>query len=176
MPASRHVGLALLVAAATALTAAPGVAAKGRHHHDRGGRDVIANLWEWNWRSIGRECTTVLGPAGYGGVQVAPPQDSLSRSGHPWWEVYQPVDYGLTSRMGDEAQFQAMVATCRAAGVDVYVDAVINHMTGQGDTSYGGVHYAKYEYAGLYSSADFHHTPDDCPTSDGTIQDFNNWI
>ena len=50
-----------------------------------------------------------LGPAGYAGVQVAPPQDSLQRTAlgngsdtvlHPWWEVYQPTDYTLTSRMG----------------------------------------------------------------------------
>jgi len=142
--------------------------------------DVIANLFEWNWPSVARECATVLGPAGYGGVQVAPPQDSLSRSGpapvHPWWEVYQPVDYNLTSRMGTEDQFKAMVATCRAAGVKIYVDAVINHMTGQGDTSYGGVHYAKYDYPGLYTSADFHHYPADCPEPDGTIHDFNNYL
>ena len=112
--------------------------------------DVIANLFEWNWNSVAHECTTVLGPAGYGGVQVAPPQDSLSRQAsagapvHPWWEVYQPVDYNLTSRMGNESQFKSMVATCRNAGVKVYVDAVINHMTGQGDTSYGGVFFYYY--------------------------------
>ena len=73
---------------------------------------VIANLWEWNWPSVARECTDQLGPAGYGGVQVAPPQDSVKRQHlgdgsdtilHPWWEVYQAVDYALTSRMGDEA-------------------------------------------------------------------------
>ena len=144
--------------------------------------DVIANLFEWNWNSVAHECTSVLGPAGYGGVQVAPPQDSLSRQAsagppvHPWWEVYQPVDYNLTSRMGNENQFKSMVATCRSAGVKVYVDAVINHMTGQGDISYGGVHYSKYDYPGIYTFADFHHYPADCPTPDGTIDDFNNYL
>src|SRR5690242_3583627 len=63
--------------------------------------DVMANLFEWNWPSVAKECRTVLGPAGYGGVQVSPPQDSLKRTTlgdgsdtvlHPWWEVYQPVD------------------------------------------------------------------------------------
>ena len=75
--------------------------------------DVQANLWEWNWNSVARECETVLGPSGYGGVQVAPPADSLSRDYttsdapilHPWWEVYQPVDYRLTSRFGTSAEF-----------------------------------------------------------------------
>src|SRR5436305_8191953 len=67
--------------------------------------DVIANLWEWNWPSIGSECTNVLGPAGYGGVQVAPPEDSIALGGHQWYDVYQPADYNLTSRMGNETQF-----------------------------------------------------------------------
>ncbi len=148
--------------------------------------DVIANLFEWNWNSVAHECTSVLGPAGYGGVQVAPPQDSLSRQAsagppvHPWWEVYQPVDYNLTSRMGNENQFKSMVATCRSAGVKVYVEAVINHMTGQGDISYGGVQYSKYEYPldspHIYTFADFHHYPADCPTPDGNIDDFNNYL
>ena len=160
-------------------TAAPPMAADG----GRDGRqhDVIANLFEWNWPSVADECVHVLGPAGYGGVQVAPPQDSLMRTQavdppvlHPWWEVYQPVDYQLTSRMGTEAQFRAMVATCRAAGVKVYVDAVINHMTGQGEVSYGGVHYTHFAYPD-YGVADFHHAPADCPTAGG-IDDFNNFL
>ncbi|MEA5455073.1 alpha-amylase family protein [Sinomonas sp. JGH33] len=135
-------------------------------------KDVIANLWEWNWPSVAKECTDVLGPNGYAGVQVAPPQDSLARDGHPWWEVYQPVDYGLTSRMGNEEQFKAMVSACRAAGVKVYVDAVINHTTGQGDLSYGGVSYTHYSYPD-YGYADFHHYPADCPEPDNGIHDWN---
>ena len=147
------------------------------------GQEVIANLWEWNWRSIARECVTVLGPKGYGGVQVAPPQDSVKRTElgngsdtvlHPWWEVYQPVSYRLTSRMGSEAEFRAMVTACRGAGVKVYVDTVINHMTGQGTLSYGGVRYTKYEYPGLYNRANFHQPGDGCPTTGG-IDDFNDY-
>ncbi len=147
--------------------------------------DVVANLFEWNWTSVANECTTVLGPKGYGGVQVAPPQDSLKRTAlgngsatilHPWWEVYQPVDYNLTSRMGNEAQFQAMVETCRNAGVKVYVDAVINHMTGQGSLSYGGVNYTHFSYPGLYTTANFHQKGTDCPSASGGIEDFNNLI
>src|ERR1041385_2655749 len=56
-------------------------------------KDVIANLWEGPWPSVGTECGSVLGPAGYGAVQVAPPADSISVAGHPWWDVYQPAAY-----------------------------------------------------------------------------------
>jgi alpha-amylase len=143
---------------------------------------VTANLWEWNWTSIRSECGT-LAKLGYDGVQVAPPQNSLKRTAgdaetptiHPWWEVYQPVTYDLTSRMGNEAQFKSMVKACRKAGVKVYVDAVINHMTGQGSTSYGGQDYTTpytYPDAG-YVPSDFHVPKGECSSSDGGIQDFN---
>src|SRR5262245_25856294 len=72
--------------------------------------EVTANLWEWNWPSVAAACTDHLGPAGYGAVQVAPPQESVSLptsadGAHPWYEVYQPVSYQLTSRFGNRAQF-----------------------------------------------------------------------
>lgn len=143
--------------------------------------DVIANLFEWNWPSVATECTTVLGPKGYGAVQVAPPQDSirLAGSSHSWWDVYQPVGYGLNSRMGSEAQFASMVSACHAAGVKVYVDAVINHTAGSNQTStdsYGGDSFnpATYTYGSMgYTSSDFHFDPP-CPNSDLSIKDWNN--
>jgi alpha-amylase len=162
--------LAVLLTAAVvpAVRTAPAAASPPGDH------DVIANLFEWNWPSVASECTNVLGPQGYGAVQVAPPEDSLTRDGHPWWEVYQPGDYDLNSRMGTRAQFTSMVQACHAAGVKVYADAVINHMTGQGSRTYGGKSFGKYDYPGIYSSTDFHHYPGDCPQSDGQIHDYNN--
>ena len=64
---------------------------------------------------------------------------------------------------------------CRSAGVKVYVDAVINHMTGQGNTSYGGQDYTPYNYPDVpYVPNDFHVPNGECSSSDGGIQDFNN--
>ncbi|MHA3700926.1 alpha-amylase [Jatrophihabitans sp. YIM 134969] len=166
------------VAAVVATSTAGGTAAAAGR---AGG--VQANLWEWNWNSVAAECTNVLGPAGYAGVQVAPPADSLKRTAtspdapilHPWWEVYQPGSYNLVSRMGTENEFHSMVTTCRRAGVKVYVDAVVNHMTGQGQRTYGGVRYSHLEYPGLYTSGNFHQRGVDCPTATGGIDDFNNY-
>jgi len=166
---------ALPVAALLAAAALVPLGASSASASPPGDHDVIANLFEWNWPSVRAECTNVLGPAGYGAVQVAPPEDSLSRDGHPWWEVYQPADYDVGGRLGTRQQFADMVAACHAAGVKVYADAVINHMTGQGSTSYGGKSFGKYDYPGLYSSADFHAYPGDCPESDDQIHDYNNY-
>lgn len=57
---------------------------------------------------------------------MSPPQEDIQ--GDQWWTRYQPVSYKLISRSGNEAQFAHMVATCAGAGVDIYVDGVLNHM------------------------------------------------
>ncbi|MFE4749752.1 carbohydrate-binding module family 20 domain-containing protein [Streptomyces mirabilis] len=127
--------------------------------------DVIANLWEWNWKSVAAECTNVLDPAGYGAVQVAPPAESLKQTNYYWWDVYQPYAYNLNSRFGTAAQFKAMVDTCHAAGIKVYTDAVINHTAAQTGTGYNGtVVTNKYD------------TPDYDPAdSDDCTKTISNW-
>ncbi|MEV1060284.1 alpha-amylase family protein [Micromonospora chalcea] len=122
-----------------------------------GAKKVIVQLFEWNWTSVAAECTSTLGPKGYGYVQVSPPQEHVNSS--PWWVSYQPVSYRIESRKGTRAQFQSMVNTCHAAGVKVIVDAVVNHMSGQenGGTGWAGSSYGHYNYPGIYSAQDFHY-------------------
>ncbi|ADU09070.1 MULTISPECIES: alpha-amylase [Micromonospora] len=122
-----------------------------------GAKKVIVQLFEWNWTSVAAECTSTLGPKGYGYVQVSPPQEHVNSS--PWWVSYQPVSYRIESRKGTRAQFQSMVNTCHAAGVKVIVDAVVNHMSGQenGGTGWAGSSYGHYNYPGVYSAQDFHY-------------------
>jgi alpha-amylase len=127
-----------------------------------GARDVIVHLFQWPWASVASECTTVLGPKGFGAVQVSPPQEHvvLPGNGFPWWQDYQPVSYQLTSRRGDRAGFAEMVRACHTAGVKIYVDAVINHMAGGASTGAGsgGSTYSHYAYPAVaYGSGDFHH-------------------
>ena len=118
---------------------------------------TFVHLFEWKWADIAEECESVLGPAGYQAVQVSPPQEHLVLAAAPWWQRYQPVSYSLGhSRSGTAAGFTDMVGRCRAAGVDIYVDAVINHMTAGAGTGSNGTVYTKYNYPGLYSEPDFH--------------------
>ncbi|WBB76040.1 alpha-amylase family glycosyl hydrolase [Micromonospora sp. WMMD1128] len=174
---------ALVAAGGTAVVAAATTATPARAATVLNDSEVTANLWEWNWTSIAAACTDHLGPAGYGAVQVAPPQESVSLPNspdgvHPWYEVYQPVSYKLDSRFGNRQQFAAMVTACHAAGVRVYVDAVVNHMAGTnnpaGTRGYAGTEFSGYSYPAVpYGSGDFHRPGDNCPTGGG-ISDWNN--
>lgn len=139
-------------------------------------RTVFVHLFEWKWSDIARECETWLGPKGFGAVQVSPPNEhaKITTPAYPWWQRYQPVSYTISSRSGDRAAFANMVSRCRAVGVEVYADVVINHMAGTDGTSILGRSYTKYNYSGLYTSSDFHWfapSPDGCQAK---ITDYQN--
>ncbi len=99
-------GIAALAAASAVMT--PTVAEAS----PPGSKDVTAVLFEWNFASVARECTTTLGPAYYGYVQVSPPAEHIQ--GSQWWTSYQPVSYRIAGRLGDRAAFKNMVDTCHA--------------------------------------------------------------
>ncbi|MFQ5537843.1 MAG: alpha-amylase family protein [Gemmatimonadota bacterium] len=118
---------------------------------------VFVHLFEWPWEEVATECEVYLGPTGYEAVQVSPPQEHAVLPGFPWWERYQPVSYSLErSRSGTADAFRNMVERCHAAGVDVYVDAILNHMTAGAGVGSNGTAYSKYAYPGLYDAGDFH--------------------
>lgn len=160
----RRAALAVLAVAAAALVApaAPATAAAP------GERDVTAVLFEWKFDSVAAACTDSLGPAGYGFVQVSPPQEHIQ--GPQWWTSYQPVSYKIAGRLGDRTAFKRMVDTCHAAGVKVVADSVINHMAAADGTGTGGSSYTKYGYPGIYSGADM----DDCRATISNYQDRGN--
>ena len=113
--------------------------------------DVFVHLFEWKWTDIATECESVLGPAGFAAVQVSPPQEHSITPSHDWSERYQPVSYSIArSRSGTGAEFADMVNRCKAVGVGIIVDAVINHMTNFPSPGVGsnGTAYTKYEYPG----------------------------
>lgn len=105
-----------------------------------GQKGAIVELFGWPYTDIAKECS-FLSKAGYMGLKIWPPQEHVWGSNYyepdnqfrPWYFVYQPVSYRLQSRLGSRAELRAMIQTCRAVGVRVYFDAVLNHMSGNGN-------------------------------------------
>jgi hypothetical protein len=64
-------GLHILLAALVSLTV--GIPAPTPHTHEvrapTASKNVIVQMFEWTWDSVAAECTSFLGPAGYGFVQ-----------------------------------------------------------------------------------------------------------
>lgn len=129
--------------------------------------DTFVHLFEWRWLDIAEECENVLGPKGFAAVQVSPPHEHITAS--EWWARYQPVSYQLDSRSGTRAEFIEMVERCRAAGVEIYADAVINHTAalGGGGTGWAGTSwsYKSHPAYPTYNSSHYHAT---CAVDDYT--------
>ncbi|MER7071659.1 carbohydrate-binding module family 20 domain-containing protein [Terrabacter sp. NPDC000476] len=162
---ARHAGRGRLVAGALAAVAALGWSVAGPSSGPvavvaqasatpPGGKDVTATLFEWRYDAVARECTNVLGPKGYGFVEVSPAAEHIQ--GSQWWTSYQPVSYRIGGRLGDQTAFRTMVSTCHAAGVKVVADVVVNHMSAGSGTGTAGSSYTKYGYPSVYSDRDFH--------------------
>ena len=118
--------------------------------------DAGIQLFQYPWTAVGEACEGSLANAGISWVLLSPAQEHPV--GDEWWWSYQPVSYQLESRLGTRDEFAAMVETCHAAGIQVYADAVINHMSGiDGGTGFAGTEFTHYEYPGLYGEDDFHH-------------------
>ena len=107
--------------------------------YENGQKGAVVEMFGWPYDDIAEECE-FLGTAGYLAVKVFPPQEAIltfdtadEGEVNPWWFVYQPVSYKLTSRMGTKKQLKNMINTCRRNKVRVYADAVINHMAGNGN-------------------------------------------
>ena len=153
-----------LVATATMLVAA---CSTGDEAPSGGEPEVTPNvgiqLFQYNWNSVAKQCTEVLGPNHFEFVLLSPAQEHVE--GQQWWTSYQPVSYQLESKLGTRNEFKRMVDTCHKHGVKVIADAVINHMAGiDGGTGVAGTKFKHYSYPGLYEESDFHHcglTPDD---------------
>ena len=100
--------------------------------HCKDKKQAIVHLFEWSHDSVADECLKVLGPKGYCGVQVSPPNEHIQ--GGQWWTRcqgrhlnnyllpstfarYQPVSYILSSRSGNRDSFINMVQQCNSVGV-----------------------------------------------------------
>lgn len=131
-------------------------------------KGVIVTAFQQNWKSIAKECKKTYGPEGVKYVQVSPPQDHIK--GDQWWTSYQPVSYKLNSKLGTEDEFKKMITTCKASGVGIIADAVINHTTGFANKDTLGVGGSKYDAANQsfpdagYTKDDFHKSTEDINT------------
>eukprot|EP01017_Pseudomicrothorax_dubius_P028174 TRINITY_DN332_c0_g1_i1.p1 TRINITY_DN332_c0_g1~~TRINITY_DN332_c0_g1_i1.p1 ORF type:complete len:653 (+),score=103.06 TRINITY_DN332_c0_g1_i1:121-2079(+) len=127
---------------------------KPRYEQLKGGqKGVIVEMFGWNYEEVEKECP-LIAKLGYLGVKVYSPNEHVidfentdDDQLNPWYWVYQPVSYKLQSRMGTRKQLRKMINTCRSLGVRVYAEAVLNHMAGDGYSSFARKRDKKYVFS-----------------------------
>ncbi|CAL7962777.1 alpha-amylase [Gammaproteobacteria bacterium] len=118
----------------------------------------IVVLFGWKWVDIMYE-VPFLAAHGYDAIKIYPPQEFVIKHGNPWWVVYQPVSYQLSSFYGTEEEFIKMLDFCHGYNIKVYADLILNHMADFVETESqhigtNGHTFAKYSYGPLNSEDD----------------------
>jgi hypothetical protein len=100
---------------------------------------VILHAFYWTFDEV-TEHLQEIKDAGYSGVQVGP----IQRTKEPgtgyetWWLLYQPASFRTIGnfQLGTDADFREMTAAAELLGIDIIVDAVINHVADNGNQSW----------------------------------------
>ncbi|AHG43543.1 hypothetical protein N018_10220 [Pseudomonas syringae CC1557] len=121
--------------------------------------NTSVQMFHWRWNDLAKECSSAIGPIGYGAIQISPPQASKV-AGH-WWDIYQPVNFNsLDSRMGTESELKSMISACHAAKVRVYADIVMNQVAGDSSATFKSTDGSEWDSQSLaypqFSQNDFH--------------------
>ena len=86
--------------------------------YENGQKGSIVEMFGWPYNDITEECD-FLAKAGYMGVNVFSVNEHILTYDtvedgelNPWWFIYQPVSYRLTSRGGTKKELKNMINTC----------------------------------------------------------------
>lgn len=130
--------------------------------------NTILLLFGWKWKDIINEIP-YLAEHGFDAIKLYPPQETAVLPGRPWYELYQPVTYQLSSFFGTEEEFRILIDICHTYNIKVYADLVLNHMaeyplnSNEEHVGTNGHKFSKYHYGPLnkdgdvYEYDDFYH-------------------
>ncbi|MCD3444038.1 alpha-amylase [Streptococcus equi subsp. zooepidemicus] len=97
---------------------------------------AILHAWCWSFNTI-KENMSAIKEAGYTSIQTSPINavikgDGGSKDLKNWYYHYQPTDYTIGNyQLGTEEEFKAMAQEADKYGINIIVDAVLNHTTSE---------------------------------------------
>lgn len=96
---------------------------------------AILHAWCWSFNTIKANMQNIAN-AGYTSIQTSPITTCVVGNGgdlrftEQWWYHYQPTDYTIGNyQLGTETEFAAMCQEAEKYGINIIVDAVVNHCT-----------------------------------------------
>lgn len=95
---------------------------------------AILHAWCWSFNTI-KQNMKAIKDADYTSIQTSPINavisgDNGSKDLKNWYFHYQPTDYTIGNyQLGTEDEFKAMAAEADKYGINIIVDAVLNHTT-----------------------------------------------
>ncbi|EHI68955.1 alpha-amylase family protein [Streptococcus ictaluri] len=95
---------------------------------------AILHAWCWSFNTIKANLPAIK-EAGYTSIQTSPINKVIEGNGSNkslknWYFHYQPTDYSIGNyQLGTEEEFKAMAKEADKYGINIIVDAVLNHTT-----------------------------------------------
>ena len=78
----------------------------------------------------------IISKQGFNAVQVSPLQKTKDDSTKDWWILYQPIGFEIGNRIGSKSELYDLCIEARKYGINIIVDAVINHTANKSDKEY----------------------------------------
>lgn len=91
---------------------------------------IILQMHMWSFNNIKSKLPEIAA-SGYKTIQVSPIQGCIQ--GSEWWALYQPTNQAIGNPLGSRSDFASLCAEAETYGIDIIVDAVMNHMANNGD-------------------------------------------
>jgi alpha-amylase len=73
---------------------------------------------------------------GFNTVQVSPLQRNKEDGTNGWWLLYQPLGFEIGNKIGTKEELYDLCLEARKYGINIVVDAVINHVANKSDTEF----------------------------------------
>ena len=77
----------------------------------------------------------IINSQGFNVVQISPLQKNKDDS-DDWWLLYQPLGFEIGNRIGTKEELYDLCLEAKKYGINVVVDAVINHVANKNDIEY----------------------------------------
>lgn len=71
---------------------------------------------------------------GFDAVQISPLQNTKDDHSREWWMLYQPINFNIGNRIGDESSLRRLCDEAHKNGLIIVADAVINHLASINNT------------------------------------------
>ena len=75
----------------------------------------------------------IINSQGFNAVQVSPLQPTKDDNSKDWWILYQPLSFNIGNRIGNKEDLYNLCLEAKKYGINIIVDAVINHTANKND-------------------------------------------
>ena len=94
----------------------------------------ILSLFDCPLRDVKR-LLPIISKQGFNAVQVSPLQRN-KEEGDDWWLLYQPLGFDIGNKIGTKEELNDLCNEANKYGINVIVDAVINHVANKNEEEY----------------------------------------